>query len=104
MYTYTYTYIYTCISIHMYIYIHVYIRRPLQASCVSELSTKPFTLSVVPLINCPIDQWINGSKLKAIKSQYRSTVPLINGSMDESLKNTYPIDQWINGLKPKEQL
>ena len=53
----------------MYIYMHTYIRRPLQASCVSELSAKPLTLSVVPMIDCPIDQQINGSKLKALKAQ-----------------------------------
>ena len=30
----------------------IYIRRPLQASWVSELSANPLTLSIVPLINC----------------------------------------------------
>ena len=36
-------------------YIQVYIRRPLQALCVLELSANPLSLSIVPLINCPTE-------------------------------------------------
>ena len=43
------------IYIYIYIYICNHIRRPLQASCVSDLSAKPLTLSIVPLINCPTE-------------------------------------------------